>query len=229
MLRDGQPFFLDYQGGRKGALQYDIASLLYDAKADLPPELRQQLLDHYLEQLAGFVDLKREVFMQHYYAYVYVRIMQALGAYGFRGFYERKTHFLQSVPYALKNLRWLLHNVKLPIALPTLMEAFNSMLASEKLQGLASEADNLDRADFQFFVSSRPAEGRERKRRRICFRWPQPSESRPRRAIQGSHGQRCAGDRLSESAGERASVSGQRDVAGRCQRDRISAAADSRT
>ena len=82
-------------------------------------------------------------FLHYFYAYVYVRILQALGAYGFRGFYERKAHFLQSVPYALKNLRWLLHNVKLPIALPTLMEAFNSMLASEKLQGLASTADNL--------------------------------------------------------------------------------------
>ncbi|MGA8216807.1 MAG: RNase adapter RapZ [Candidatus Sulfotelmatobacter sp.] len=143
MLRSGQPFFLDYQGGRKGALQYDIASLLYDAKADLPPELRQQLLDLYIDKLAGFIDLKDEAFLHHYYAYVYVRILQALGAYGFRGFYERKAHFLQSVPYALKNLRWLLHNVKLPIALPTLMEAFNSMLASEKLQGLASEADTL--------------------------------------------------------------------------------------
>jgi aminoglycoside/choline kinase family phosphotransferase len=143
MLKSGQPFFLDYQGGRKGALQYDIASLLYDAKADLPPELRQQLLDLYIDKLAGFIDLKGETFLHHYYAYVYVRILQALGAYGFRGFYERKAHFLQSVPYALKNLRWLLHNVKLPIALPTLMEAFNSMLASEKLQGLASEADNL--------------------------------------------------------------------------------------
>src|SRR5882762_5490817 len=150
MLRDGQPFFLDYQGGRKGALQYDIASLLYDAKADLPPELRQQLLDHYLDALAGFIELSHEVFMQHYYAYVYARILQALGAYGFRGFYERKAHFLQSVPYALKNLRWLLHNVKLPIGLPTLMEAFNSMLASEKLQGLASEADNLVVRIFSF-------------------------------------------------------------------------------
>src|ERR1700674_4719890 len=57
MLRDGHPFFLDYQGGRKGALQYDVASLLYDAKADLPPQLRQQLLDHYLEKLAGFTSL----------------------------------------------------------------------------------------------------------------------------------------------------------------------------
>jgi aminoglycoside/choline kinase family phosphotransferase len=143
MLRDGQPFFLDYQGGRKGALQYDIASLLYDAKADLPPELRQQLLDLYIDKLGGFVDVKREAFLHHYYAYVYVRILQALGAYGFRGFYERKAHFLQSVPYALKNLRWLLHNVKLPIELPTLTEAFISMLASEKLQGLAFEADDL--------------------------------------------------------------------------------------
>src|SRR5579863_525969 len=150
MLRDGQPFFLDYQGGRRGALQYDVASLLYDAKADLPPELRQQLLDHYLDTLAGFVEVKREEFLRHYYAYAYIRIMQALGAYGFRGFYERKVHFLQSVPYALKNLRWLLHNVTLPIALPTLTGAFHSMLASEKLQGLASDADNLVVRIFSF-------------------------------------------------------------------------------
>ena len=143
MLQDGQPFFLDYQGGRKGALQYDVASLLYDAKADLPPALRQQLLDHYLDALTGFLKLDRDAFMRHYYAYVYVRIMQALGAYGFRGFYERKPHFLQSVPYALKNVRWLLHNAKLPIALPTLMAAFNSMLGAEKLQGLAAESAHL--------------------------------------------------------------------------------------
>jgi aminoglycoside/choline kinase family phosphotransferase len=143
MLQNGQPFFLDYQGGRKGALQYDIASLLYDAKADLPPALRQHLLDLYIENVGRFIELDRQAFLHHYYSYVYVRILQALGAYGFRGFYERKAHFLQSVPYALKNLRWLLHNATLPIALPTLMEAFNSMLASEKLQGLASEGENL--------------------------------------------------------------------------------------
>jgi aminoglycoside/choline kinase family phosphotransferase len=150
LLRDGQPFFVDYQGGRKGALQYDIASLLFDAKADLPPGLRQELLDHYLDALGRYVKLDREAFMRHYYAYVYVRILQALGAYGFRGFYERRAHFLQSVPYALKNLRWLLHHVELPIELPTLMGAFRSMLASEKLQGLASEADNLVVRIFSF-------------------------------------------------------------------------------
>jgi aminoglycoside/choline kinase family phosphotransferase len=150
MLRDGQPFFLDYQGGRKGALQYDIASLLYDAKADLPPQVRQELLDNYLECLANFITLDREEFMHYYYAYVYVRIMQALGAYGFRGFYERKPHFLQSVPYALKNLRWLAHHVKLPVALPALMEAFQGMLGSEKLQAISSPASALTVRIFSF-------------------------------------------------------------------------------
>lgn len=150
MLRDGNPFFLDYQGGRRGALHYDIASLLYDAKADLPPELRLQLLDYYLEVLSGFVKVDRENFISLYYGYVYVRVMQALGAYGFRGFYERKAHFLQSVPYALKNIRWLLHNVKLPIDMPTLLDAFRSMLGSERLLGLASEANTLTVRVFSF-------------------------------------------------------------------------------
>src|SRR6202048_2966647 len=95
VLRDSQPYFVDYQGGRKGALQYDIASLLFDAKADLPPEARQELLDHYLDALSAYIKVDREAFMRHYYAYVYVRILQALGAYGFRGFYERTPHFLQ--------------------------------------------------------------------------------------------------------------------------------------
>jgi aminoglycoside/choline kinase family phosphotransferase len=138
MLRDGQPFFVDYQGGRRGALQYDIASLLFDAKADLPPPLRAQLLDLYLERLADFTTLDRAAFMHHYYPYVYLRIMQALGAYGFRGFYERKSHFLQSVPYALENVRWMLQHVELPLALPTLMDAFARMAASEKLRHLST-------------------------------------------------------------------------------------------
>jgi aminoglycoside/choline kinase family phosphotransferase len=154
MLREGQPFFVDYQGGRKGALQYDIASLLYDAKADLPPELRAQLLEDYLDSLAGLIDLDRAAFMHFYYAYVYVRIMQALGAYGFRGFYERKEHFLQSVPFALKNLRWLLHNVELPVALPSLMDAFKSMVASDKLQNLTAATEKTEKLTVRIFSFS---------------------------------------------------------------------------
>jgi aminoglycoside/choline kinase family phosphotransferase len=150
MMRAGEPYFVDYQGGRRGALQYDIASLLYDAKADLSPDVRRDLMGSYLDALGNYVDLNREAFLRYYYAYVYVRIMQALGAYGFRGFYERKAHFLQSVPYALKNLRWLLHNVNLPIELPTLMSAFRSMLASQNLLGLANEAQSLTVRVFSF-------------------------------------------------------------------------------
>lgn len=143
MLHGGHPYFLDYQGGRKGALQYDIASLLYDGKADLPPTLREELLGYYLECLSQHTSFSRDQFLEFYYGYVYIRIMQALGAYGFRGFYERKAHFLQSVPYALKNLRWLAENVKLPVELPALMEAFKRMSESDKLQDLVVPADSV--------------------------------------------------------------------------------------
>ena len=143
MLVNGSPYFLDYQGGRKGALQYDIASLLFDSKADLPPELRAQLLEHYLNALATHIPVDRGRFLHYYFGFVYVRLMQALGAYGFRGFYERKTVFLQSVPYALKNIRWLLHNAPLPMELPALMAAFTAMLGSDKLQGFGPEPERL--------------------------------------------------------------------------------------
>ena len=159
MIRDGEPYFLDYQGGRKGALQYDIASLLYDGKADLPPALRQQLLDHYLDSLAAHIFVDRAAFTEHYYAYVYVRIMQALGAYGFRGFFERKPHFLQSVPYALKNLRWLAENVRLPIHLPALDQAFQAMIASPKFQTLPASTPPLTVRIFSFsFHREAPAD-----------------------------------------------------------------------
>ncbi len=159
MLRDGKPYFLDYQGGRKGALQYDIASLLFDGKADLPPALREELLSYYLDCLSKFISVDRGAFMEYYYAYVYVRIMQALGAYGFRGFYERKPHFLQSVPYALKNLRWLAHNVNLPVALPALMDAFQSMLSSDKLQQFTPKSNTLTVRIFSFsFHHQMPAD-----------------------------------------------------------------------
>jgi aminoglycoside/choline kinase family phosphotransferase len=150
MLRDGQPYFLDYQGGRKGALQYDIASMLFDGKADLPHELRRQLLDYYIECLGTHIRIDRDAFLEHYYAFVYVRILQALGAYGFRGFYERKAHFLQSVPFALKSLCWLAENVKLPIALPALMNALDAITKSEKLKGLTQSADGLKVRVFSF-------------------------------------------------------------------------------
>ena len=137
MLRDGGVFFIDYQGGRRGALQYDIASLLFDAKADLPHALRRRLLEAYLDHLSRLIDLDRDAFMRYYDAYVYIRIMQAMGAYGFRGFFERRPLFLASVPYALKNLEWLLRNAPLPLELPTLERAFREMLVSDPLRNIA--------------------------------------------------------------------------------------------
>ena len=88
--------------------------------------------------------------MEHYYTFVYVRILQALGAYGFRGFYERKAHFLQSVPYALKNLRWLAENVKLPIALPALLDALERASFGDKLQHHTVPATGLTVHIFSF-------------------------------------------------------------------------------
>jgi len=108
MIVNNRPYFIDYQGGRLGALQYDLASLLYDAKADIPENLRQELLDFYLSELTNHADVSRSEFLKHYNAYAGIRIMQALGAYGFRGLYEKKMHFVKSIPYALKNLRNLL-------------------------------------------------------------------------------------------------------------------------
>ena len=127
MLRDCKPYFIDYQGGRKGALQYDVASLLYDSKADIPPEVREALLEHYIAGLAGYPQVDAVKFRGSYFAYVLIRIMQAMGAYGFRGFYEKKTHFLRSIPYALNDLKWILNHVEFEIKIPKAIPYMNGV------------------------------------------------------------------------------------------------------
>ena len=119
MIRSGEPWFIDFQGGRKGALHYDVASLLYDAKADIPQSLRDALLEHYLDALSEYVRVDRALFRDQYTGFVLVRLMQALGAFGYRGFFERKRHFLESVLYAAKSLDGLL-DAGMPIELPEL-------------------------------------------------------------------------------------------------------------
>ncbi len=128
MLVEGEPYFIDYQGGRKGALQYDVASLLYDAKADIPQEVRLELLEHYLTELEKLIPVDRKTFLEYYYGYVLIRIMQALGAYGYRGYYQRKEHFLLSIPYAIKNLKWLLDHVTLPLEIPMLRNVWEQLI-----------------------------------------------------------------------------------------------------
>ncbi|MGD2136452.1 MAG: RNase adapter RapZ [Gemmatimonadales bacterium] len=119
MIRDGEPWFLDFQGGRRGAPQYDVASLLYDAKANIPPHVRAGLLEHYLDELSEHVEVDRASFRERFTSFVLVRLMQAMGAYGYRGFFERKRRFLESVPNAARNLEHLLE-AGLPLELPEL-------------------------------------------------------------------------------------------------------------
>jgi len=138
MLMDESPYYIDYQGGRKGALQYDIASLLYDAKADIPNDIRLQLLENYIKEVRKHIKIDKTRFLEFYYGYVFIRLMQALGAYGFRGFYERKTHFLRSVPYAIQNLEYLLNHVQLPIKISELTRAWSNLIQSTRLRQLGN-------------------------------------------------------------------------------------------
>lgn len=143
MLYGNKVWFIDFQGGRKGALQYDIASLLFDAKADISIETREYLLDLYINELKKYVEVDEQDFKNHFYAYVYVRIMQAMGSYGYRGYFEKKSHFLKSIPFALKNLEYLENNVNLPINIPTLHQLYKQLVNSSKLLSLSKGGNKL--------------------------------------------------------------------------------------
>ena len=111
MIKDGQPYFIDFQGGRRGPTQYDVASFLWQAKANFPPELRNKLIDVYLDELEKVINssfhqsINKAAWRAVLPHFVLFRTLQVLGAYGFRGYFERKPHFLESVPLALKNLK----------------------------------------------------------------------------------------------------------------------------
>ena len=127
MIRDGEPWFIDFQGGRRGAPHYDVASLLYDAKAAIPPAMRDELLEHYLGELSQHTAVDRPLFRRQFTGFVLVRLMQAMGAYGYRGFFERKRRFLESVPHAARNLEYLLGQ-GFPIQLPELEQVFRAIV-----------------------------------------------------------------------------------------------------
>lgn len=113
MIKNGQPYFIDFQGGRKGPTQYDVASFLWQAKANIPQNLRDELINAYLDELKilqpGLVVQEWRAALPHF---VLFRTLQVLGAYGYRGYFERKPHFLESIPLALKNLREVLAAIK---------------------------------------------------------------------------------------------------------------------
>ena len=143
MLKDDEVYFIDYQGGRRGALQYDLASLLYDGKADIPESVRQDLFHFYLNELKKYMKVDEERFTAYFKGFVLIRIMQAMGAYGFRGFYEKKEHFLKSIPYALKNLDLLLKDLDLPVKMPELVAVLKKLSKSEVLKEIGKSDSDL--------------------------------------------------------------------------------------
>ncbi|MBR4505171.1 MAG: phosphotransferase [Bacteroidales bacterium] len=123
-------YYIDYQGGRRGAAQYDVASLLYSAKSDLPEAIRAELLSHYLD-VRNLKGDARKLWLDDFWRYLLVRILQTLGAYGYRGLYERKPYFIESIPLALTNLRTLIENHPLLLSpLPELARALSNSLNS---------------------------------------------------------------------------------------------------
>ncbi|MDR0745979.1 MAG: phosphotransferase [Mediterranea sp.] len=108
MIKEGKPWFIDFQGGRKGPVFYDIASFLWQAKANFPEGLRNELLEVYMDSLSHYTVVDKEQFCGRLRHFVLFRTLQVLGAYGFRGYFEKKPHFIQSIPFAVKNLKELL-------------------------------------------------------------------------------------------------------------------------
>jgi len=133
MVKDERVYFIDYQGGMQGALQYDVASMLWQARASLPYEWRDELLHYYFDQANALLghSLDKQNFLDSYDGFVLIRMLQTLGAYGFRGLFERKPHFISSIPFALKNLRWFLENKKIPIRLPELQKVLNEIVSED--------------------------------------------------------------------------------------------------
>ncbi|MGF2414473.1 MAG: RapZ C-terminal domain-containing protein, partial [Ferruginibacter sp.] len=136
MVQDNSVHFIDYQGGMKGAPQYDVASLLWQAKANLPDEWKRDLLEDYISSFEAIVEetVDRDVFRSQYNGYVLIRLLQVLGAYGFRGLFERKAHFLTSIPLALQNLKWFINNQSMGIAVPEFKRVLEICISDEVVQ-----------------------------------------------------------------------------------------------
>ena len=130
MIVDNEPYFIDYQGGRKGPLQYDVVSLLYQVKARIPEEIRKELIDYYKDRLIekdAQQCVSTTVFDKYFHAFVLLRLLQVLGAYGFRGLIQKKLHFMQSIPYAIRELLKVNEKWELPFELPELQSVIGQL------------------------------------------------------------------------------------------------------
>jgi len=132
MILNNNPWFIDYQGGRRGAPQYDVASLLYDAKAHIPIETNEMLLDYYTDIFCNTTKENRDRFIEHYTGFSIIRLMQAMGAFGFRGLYEKKTTFTESIVPAVNLLTSIINSGKLPVNITELKQTI-SIIPDTKL------------------------------------------------------------------------------------------------
>ena len=136
IVQNDAVFFIDYQGGMKGALQYDVASLLWQAKAELSEDWKDKLLLYYMDEVEVLLQQKidRTTFVSQYNGYVLIRLLQVLGAYGFRGLFERKAHFLASIPLALQNLKFFIENKRIGIVTPEFDRVLKIIVADPIIQ-----------------------------------------------------------------------------------------------
>jgi hypothetical protein len=143
MIHNDELWYIDFQGGRKGPLQYDLVSLLFQARANLSSELRSELKSYYLNELEKVMPNTINLFNKHYNAFILFRLMQVLGAYGFRGQLQRKTHFLKSIKLAVESLAYQLQHEKPELELPELISVFEQIIASDSEKEETSQKGNL--------------------------------------------------------------------------------------
>ena len=137
MVKDGEPYFIDFQGGRRGPIYYDVASFVWQARSRYPENLRKEMVQTYLTALKGYTEVDEAVFYERLRLFVLFRTLQVLGAYGFRGYFEKKPHFLASVPYALSNLRKLLQ--KPFVEYPYLNEILTTLATMPQFNNIAED------------------------------------------------------------------------------------------
>lgn len=141
LIHDGKPFFIDFQGGRRGPFYYDVASFVGQARAAFPENLKIELIEAYIEALKPYLNITKEIFLARYRYFQLFRLLQVLGAYGFRGYFERKNHFLNSIPAALQNLRELL---VIPFTeLPYLSGLLQEISVSKKINSISAYESRL--------------------------------------------------------------------------------------
>ena len=141
---DDNPFFIDYQGGRKGPYYYDLASFLWQASARYPHKMRRELVYEYYNSLKNYIEVPPvRHFVNRLSLFVLFRTLQVLGAYGFRGYFEQKKHFIESIPPAIQNLRELLASSS-PFHYPYLMEILRQMTELPQFQQIETVASRAD-------------------------------------------------------------------------------------